>query len=102
MPAPPNGAPPSRRALEEGLAARSKTVAALYERRRNRAFWPDFGGHRPPLQPHLEFLNGLLTSAIGKLAEYRLDEAAGALFVASGQGASEVGHGVAADEVEGR
>jgi hypothetical protein len=44
---------------ENSLAARSKTVAALYERRRNCAFCPDFGGHRPPLQPHLEFLNGL-------------------------------------------
>ncbi len=44
-----------------GLTARSTTVAALYERRRNCAFWPDFGGHRPPLQLHLEFLNGLLT-----------------------------------------
>ncbi len=46
------------------LAACSITVAALYERRRNCAFWPDFGGHRPPLQPHLEFLNGLLAVII--------------------------------------
>src|SRR6266545_7241949 len=44
---------------DEWLAARSKTVAALYERRGKCTFWPDFGGHRPPLQPNLEFLNGL-------------------------------------------
>ncbi len=51
---------PQRLTALRRLAARSKTVAALCERRRNCAFWPDFGGHRPPLQLHLEFLNGLL------------------------------------------
>jgi len=42
------------------LAARSKTVAALYERRTKRKFWPKSGGHGPPLQPRREFINGLL------------------------------------------
>ncbi len=61
---------------DEWLAARSKTVAALYEHRRKCTFWPDFGGHRPPLQPdfgghrpplqpHPEFLNRLLRAARG-------------------------------------
>jgi hypothetical protein len=44
----------------KGLSARSKNVAALYERRSNCSFWPDFSGHRPPLQPHLECLTGQL------------------------------------------
>ena len=37
-----------------------KNCSGALERRRKCTFWPDFGGHRPPLQPNLEFLNGLL------------------------------------------
>src|SRR3989454_804943 len=55
-----------------GLAARSKTVAALYERRTKRRFGLEVGGRRPPQQPHREFLNGLLGQMGANMVRLRI------------------------------